>query len=159
MEWEREFGGQRHFGMSWFLLWLAFCLHVAGEALAGFLAVYHPTVLTVRARLSWFPLPTFGSREWLIGLIDVNGVFLLLTSCAFRNAGCLRPLAFIFAGMMLLNGIGHTLPTIFGQTVSAVPFSRPAPGFYSSPLLLAGSIYLPIRLRVIRRRRSQAGGF
>jgi hypothetical protein len=52
--------------------------------------------------------------------------------------------------------MGHTLATVFGQTVSTVHFPRPAPGFYSAPLLLAGSIYLLIRLRASRRSQSQA---
>jgi hypothetical protein len=125
---------------------------VADEALSGFLDVYNPTVLAVRAHHSWFPMPTFEFREWLIGLIIANVVFLLLTPFAFRNAGWLRPLAYIYAGIHILNGMGHTLATIFGRTVSSVHFSRPAPGFYSSPLLLAASIYLLFRLRTGRKR-------
>ncbi len=57
---------------------------------------------------------------------------------------------------MWLNDMGHTLATIFGRTLSSVQFLRPAPGFYFSPLLLAGSIYLVIRLRVSGRRRGEA---
>jgi hypothetical protein len=128
------------------LLCLAFCAHVADEALTGFLPVYNATVLAVRREYAWFPMPTFEYRDWLIGLIVANAVFLLLTPFAFRNAQWLRPLAYFFAGVHLLNGMGHTLATIFGQTVSSVHFPRPAPGFYSSPLLIAGSIYLLVRL-------------
>jgi hypothetical protein len=134
--------------MAWFLLCLALCAHVVDEALTGFLNVYNPTVLAVRVQHSWFPMPTFEFREWLIGLIAAIAVLLLLTPFAFRGARWLRPLAYFFGGLMLLNGMGHTLATIFGQTVSSVQFPRPAPGFYSSPLLLAGSIYLLIRLRL-----------
>jgi hypothetical protein len=53
---------------------------------------------------------------------------------------------------MLLNGLGHTLFTILGRTVEAVRFVRPAPGFYSSPLLLLTSIYLFRRLRQTRKK-------
>jgi hypothetical protein len=137
----------RNFGMAWLLLSLSLCLHVTDEALTGFLAVYNPTVLAMRARYSWFPMPTFEFRPWLFGLISVCAVLLLLTPFAYRNAGWLRPLAYFFAFVMLLNGLGHTLATIFGQTVSSVHFSRPAPGFYSSPFLLTFSIYLFVRLR------------
>jgi hypothetical protein len=139
-------GGQRNFGMAWLLLCLAFCTHVADEALTGFLGVYNPTVLAVRTRVSWFPMPTFEFRDWLTALIVANIVLLLLTPFAFQNARWLRPLAYFFAGVHLVNGMGHTLATIFGQTVSSVHFARPAPGFYSSPLLFAGSIYLLMRL-------------
>jgi len=141
----------RNFGIAWILLCLAFCAHVADEALTGFLGVYNPTVLAMRARLSWFPMPTFEFREWLTGLVVANVVLLLLTPFAFRNARWLRPLAYFYSGVHLLNGMGHTLATIFGQTVSSVQFPRPAPGFYSSPLLFAGSIYLLIRLRASRQ--------
>jgi hypothetical protein len=137
------------FGLAWLLLCLAFCAHVADEALTGFLDVYNPTVVTMRARLSWFPMPTFEYRGWLIGLIIANLILLALTPLAYRNTRALRPLAYFFAGVMLLNGMGHTLFTVLGRTVAAVQFPRPAPGFYSSPFLLIASIYLFSRLRAI----------
>jgi len=149
-------GGPSNFGTAWLLLCLAFCAHVADEALTGFLPVYNPTVLAMRSQYKWFPMPPFGFREWLTGLIIANIVLLLLTPFAFRNAVWLRPLAYFHAIVHLLNGTGHTLATIFGQTVSTIHFARPAPGFYSSPLLFAGSIYLLIRLRASRRERSEA---
>jgi hypothetical protein len=139
------------FGLAWLLLCLAFCAHVADEALTGFLEVYNPTVIAMHARLSWLPMPTFQYREWLIGLVAVNLILLALTPFAYRNARWLRPLAYFFAGVMLLNGLGHTLFTVLGQTVSSVRFARPAPGFYSSPLLLITSIYLFARLRATRQ--------
>lgn len=147
----RDSSPQPNFGLAWLLLCIAFCAHVADEALTGFLNVYNPTVLAVRAQLSWFPMPTFEYREWLIGLIIANLVLLLLTPFAFRNAPWLRPLAYFYAAVHLLNGTGHTVATIFGRTVSSVHFPRPAPGFYSSPLLLAGSIYLLVCLTSSRR--------
>jgi hypothetical protein len=147
-------GKPGNFGMAWFLLCLAFCAHVADEALTGFLPIYNATVLAMRSQYKWFPMPTFEFRDWLTGLIVANIVLLLLTPFAFRNARWLRPLAHVFAVVHLLNGTGHTLATIFGQTVSTIHFTRPAPGFYSSPLLFAGSIYLLIRLRASRRERS-----
>lgn len=149
-------GGPRNFGIAWLLLCLAFCTHVADEALTGFLPVYNATVLAMRSQYKWFPMPTFEFREWLTGLIVANIVLLLLTPFAFRNAWWLRPLAYFLAGVHLLNGTGHTLATTFGQTVSTIHFARPAPGFYSSPLLFAGSIYLLIRLRASRRSQSLA---
>lgn len=149
-------GRPDNFGTAWFLLCLAFCAHVTDEALTGFLPVYNATVLAMRSQYTWFPMPPFGFREWLTGLIIVNIVLLVLTPFAFRNARWLRPLAYFFASVHLLNGMGHTLATIFGQTVSTIHFARPAPGFYSSPFLFAGSIYLLIRLHATRRERSAA---
>ena len=101
-----------NFGLAWVLLGLAFCVHVADEALTGFLNVYNPTVIAMRASLSWFPLPTFEYREWLVGLILVNLVLLALTPFAYRNARGLRPLAYLFAAIMLLDGTGHTVFTV-----------------------------------------------
>jgi hypothetical protein len=156
MDPEREPGGQGNFGVAWLVLCLAFCAHVADEALTGFLPLYNATVLAMRSQYKWYPMPTFEFRDWLMGLIVANIVLLLLTPFAFRNARSLRPLACFFAGMMFLNGMGHTVATIFGRTVSSIHFARPAPGFYSSPLLLAGSIYLFMRLGASRRSQGQA---
>ena len=155
MKLERHSAEPSNFGTAWVFLCLAFCAHVADEALTGFLPVYNATVQVMRSEYAWFPMPTFEYRDWLIGLIVSNVVLLLLTPFAFRNAPWLRPIAYFFAGVHLLNGTGHTLATIFGQTVSSVHFPRPAPGFYSSPLLIAGSIFLLIRLRASRRSQSR----
>jgi hypothetical protein len=140
-----------NFGLAWILLCLAFCAHVADEALTGFLNVYNPTVIAMRDRFAWFPMPTFEYREWLVRLIVANLVLLGLTPFAYRNARGLRPLAYFYAGIMLLNGMGHTIFTVLGRTVASVQFPRPAPGFYSSPFLLITSIYLFMRLRASRR--------
>ena len=137
----------RNFGSAWLLLCAGFCAHVADEALTHFLDVYNPTVMAMRERFSWFPMPTFEFRGWLIGLIVANVILLALTPLAYRNTWALRPLAYFFAVVMLLNGLGHTFFTILGRTVPSVTFSRPAPGFYSSPYLLVASTYLLVRLR------------
>src|SRR5215469_2529399 len=133
---------QRSFGLGWFLLCLALAAHVTDEALTGFLNVYNPTVLAMRARYSWFPMPVFRFREWLTGLICLVIVLLLLTPFAMRGSRWMRPIAYFLAVIMILNGLGHTLGTVFGRTVSTVHFARPMPGFWSSPLLLAASGYL-----------------
>ena len=142
------------FGLAWVLLCLAFCGHVTDEALTGFLNIYNPTVIAMRDRLGWFPMPTFEYREWLVGLIVVNLILLTLTPFAYRNARGLRPLAYFYASVMLLNGLGHTFFTVLGRTVASVQFPRPAPGFYSSPLLLITSIYLFMRLRASRMAKA-----
>jgi hypothetical protein len=145
-----------NFGPAWIFLCLAFCAHVADEALTGFLNVYNPTVIAMRDRLAWFPMPTFEYRQWLVGLTVANLVLLALTPFAYRNACGLRALAYFYAGVMLLNGMGHTVFTVLGRTVASVHFPRPAPGFYSSPLLLITSIYLFMRLRATLPRSSPA---
>jgi|SRR5580658_7565390 hypothetical protein len=135
------------FGQPWFALCVAFALHVFDEATTGFLAVYNPTVTAMRERWSWFPMPNFQFRTWITGLIIGLVFCFALTPLAARNVRAMRPFAWFFAILHLFNASGHTLATIFGQTVSTVTFPRPAPGFYSSPLLFIGSIWLMVRLR------------
>jgi hypothetical protein len=80
-------------------------------------------------------------------------VLLALSPFAFRNSGWIRPLFYVFAVVMFINGLAHTAATIFGQTVSSVHFPRPAPGFYSSPLLFAASIWGFVQLRRTSTKR------
>ena len=135
------------FGSAWLALCVAFALHIVDETSNGFLAVYNPTVTILRSRWSWFPMPPFEFREWLIGLIVACGLLFCLTPVAARGMTGLRPLAWFYAVIMFLNGLGHTLFSILGHTVDAVRFPRPAPGFYSSPFLFAASLWLMFRLR------------
>jgi len=135
-------------GLAWVFMWIALAVHVTDEALTGFLAVYNPTVLALRAKLGFWPMPTFEFREWITGL--VAGILLLavLSPFAFRNAGWIRPIFYFVAIVTgILNAFGHTLGTILGHTMSTVRFPRPAPGFYSSPLLLIVAINALVQLR------------
>ena len=138
-------------GTAWVMLWITLAVHVADEASTGFLSVYNPTVLALRARFGFWPMPTFELREWLAGL--VLGILLLaaLSRLAFRNGRWIRPLFYFCAVVIgIMNALGHTIATILGHTVSTVQFARPAPGFYSSPLLLVVSVYALLQLRRTR---------
>jgi hypothetical protein len=110
----------------------------------------------MRERWGWFPMPPFQFREWLLGLMGVITVALLLSPLAFHGSRVIRPIAWILSVIMILNAGGHTLATIFGRTVESVRFARPAPGFYSSPLLLIASIYMIVQLR--RTAVTNSGG-
>ena len=145
------------FGWPWFALSVAFALHVTDEASTGFLNVYNPTVTAIRERWGWFPMPTFQFGEWLVGLIVAVAICFALTPLAARNVRWLRPFAWFYALIMLLNGLGHTLFTILGRTLQSVTFPRPAPGFYSSPLLLIASVWLITSLRKTSRIQGLAG--
>lgn len=134
------------FGAPWLALCGACALHITDEALTGFLSVYNPTVQAMEQRWGWFPMPTFGFREWLVGLTVGCGVLVCFSSLAYRGVGWLRPVAWVYAAIMLLNGFGLTLFTVLGHTVASVTFPRPAPGFYSSPFLLAASVWMMARL-------------
>lgn len=138
-------------GWAWLALCAAFALHVLDEAVNDFLSIYNHTVLAIRESGAWFPAPLLEFRGWLTTLIVILAILLLLAPFAFRGAAWLRPLAYVFAVVMLINGIGHTLGTVAGQTLSSVRFPRPMPGFYSSPFLLAASVYLLMQLSRSRR--------
>ncbi len=142
------------FGWPWFALTVAFALHVFDEAATGFLGIYNPTVIILRSRWGWFPMPTFTFREWLVDLSLAVVICFALTPLAAQGVRWMRPLAWLYAVIHLLNAMGHTLGTILGHTVASVAFPRPAPGFYSSPLLFIASIWLMVRLW-----RTAASGF
>ncbi len=144
------------YGLPWFALTVAFALHVFDEATTGFLQVYNPTVTILRQRWAWFPMQTFEFREWLIGLLVAVALCFALTPFAARGSGWMRPLAWIVAVIQFSNAMGHTIGTILGHTVATVTFPRPAPGFYSSPLLFIGSVWLIVRLwqSSMKNRRS-----
>jgi hypothetical protein len=149
--------GRRWFWLAWFVLTVAFALHVFDEATTGFLAVYNPTVIAMRARWGWFPMPTFEFREWLVALIFGVAICFALTPLAARGVRWMRPLAWFYAVIQLSNAMGHTIETILGHTVASVTFSCPAPGFYSSPFLFIGSVWLMVRLRQTGRGKQVLG--
>jgi hypothetical protein len=134
-------------GLAWLLLSVAFGVHIWDEAAHGFLEYYNATMLTLWAHFAWFPKIDMELRPWLLGVSGVAVVLLLLTPFAYRNARWIRPLAYLFAGVQLLNGLAHVVFTILGHTVPSVVFDGPAPGFYSVPLLLVLSVFLFWRLR------------
>lgn len=135
------------FGRAWLWLCLALLLHVSDEALTGFLGVYNPAVIALRQRVPWLPLPTFEFPVWLAGLLVAVAALLSVTRFAARGAAWLRPLGYVFAGLMIVNALGHTAGAITGARWLPVPPPRLMPGLASSPLLLAASIYLLYRLR------------
>ena len=142
-------------GVAWVMLWIALAVHVTDEALTDFLSVYNPTVLALRARFGFWPMPTFEFREWLTGLALGLLVLASLSPLAFRNVGWIRPVFYLCAVVVgIMNALGHTIATVLGHTVSTVQFSRPAPGFYSSPLLLAASMYALVQLGRTRQLQS-----
>ena len=138
------------FGTPWLLLCLAFAMHVWDEAAHDFLRYYNSTVLALYGHFSWFPRMDMQFRTWLTALLVANLVLLGLTPWAYRNARWLRPLAYVFAGIQLLNGTGHILAAIRGRTVPSVQFEGPAPGVYTAPLLAALAAYL---FRALRKSR------
>jgi hypothetical protein len=127
---------------QWVTFWVAIALHVVDEALTGFLAVYNPTVTAMRERLGWWPMPTFAMEEWILGLSFGVLLLALLTPASRRAPPWFRILAGILAALMVLNAAGHIVFSALGRTLPEVTFPRPAPGFWSSLLLLPASLWL-----------------
>jgi hypothetical protein len=144
----------RRLGLAWLALCAALALHVTDEALTGFLAMYNPTVVAMRARCSWFPMPTFEFRNWLTGLICAVVILFALSPLFFKQVRWIRPLGYFAAFINILNALGHTTATILGRTVASVPVTRPAPGFWSSPFLFATAVWLVVELRKSKDRRA-----
>jgi hypothetical protein len=129
----------RRFGIAWVALTLSLAVYVTDEALTGFLSVYNPTVMAIRSRIPFLLLPTFTFEEWLGGLIFAVVVLLALSALAFRGAPGMIVFAYFYGFMMFMNGMGHTLSSLY--------LRRWMPGVYSSPLLLATSVYLLLSAR------------
>ncbi|HEU0139232.1 MAG TPA: hypothetical protein VFQ79_05960 [Bryobacteraceae bacterium] len=132
-------------GRAWLALCFALSLHVLDEASTGFLAVYNPTVMAIREKLPWLPLPVFDFKLWIAGLIAAILLLFSLSPFVFWGARWTRPVSYAFAAFMTVNALGHITGTLLGS-------SGPMPGFYSSPFLLAASIYIFFQLRASRPR-------
>ena len=132
----------KRFGSAWLGLSIVLALHVADEALTDFLSFYNPTVERLRERFGFWPMPTFEFEPWITGLAVVVAALLLLTPYAFRGDGWMRPLAYVFGSIMLLNGLGHSVGSLY--------FGRLLPGVYTSPLLLIASAYLLMQAPALR---------
>jgi hypothetical protein len=85
------------------------------------------------------PLPIFSFEVWLAGLIFAILLLLSLSILVFRGSKWTTPLSYVFAIIMLLNGMMHFAGSFY--------LGRMMPGVYSSPLLLAGSVYLLVCLQ------------
>lgn len=134
--WEKSsiLSSSRRAGTAWLLLTAALAVHVAEEALTGFLDVYNPTVRSIREDFPFLPLPTFTFGLWIGGLAVAVLIFFVLSVYAFRRVRWIRPLGYFYGVVMLVNGLLHLGgPILIGRNV---------PGVYSSPLLLAGSLFL-----------------
>ena len=128
-----------NFGWGWIALTMALALHVTDEALTNFLAVYNPTVMAIRRRVPFLPLPTFTFGVWLSGLVLGIILLLALSPFAFRKARWMMFAAYALGFFMMANALQHIAGSIY--------MGRLMPGVYSSPLLLVCSIYLLLSVR------------
>jgi hypothetical protein len=98
---------------AWFLLVAALATHVVDEAATDFLGFYNPLVLSIRARVPWFPMPTFTFGIWLAGLVLLVIVLALMGRPVRQGAASTRLASWVLAVIMFLNGIGHLGGSLF----------------------------------------------
>ncbi len=132
----------RNWGWAWVGLALALGLHVADEALTGFLPMYNAAVESIRASYSWFPMPTFTFKGWLSGLIFGVVVLLSLSPLVFAGLAAMRSVSYAFAILMIANAFGHTGVSIYLGTF--------APGVFSSPVIFVAAVALFVTARRAR---------
>jgi hypothetical protein len=112
----------------------ALAIHVADEALSGFLSVYNPAVRAIRERVPFLPLPTFTFRIWLAGLVVAVIGLASLSPFAFARAAWMAVPASAVAVVMLGNGALHIGASLYRR--------RLMPGVSSAPFLIAAAVWL-----------------
>lgn len=134
---------RRHW-LAWIGLCAALALHVADEALTNFLDLYNPAVLSFRERYSWLLLPTFTFEVWLALLIFAVVALIAASFFVWQGRWAMRPISYVFAGVMLANGLLHIAGSVYlGQLMS---------GVYTSPLLIVASLWLIAATRAHKRK-------
>ncbi len=136
------FPPSRRCGWAWVSLALAIAVHVLDEAAHDFLALYNPTVEAIRRAVPFLPLPVFTFRVWIGGLAAGVTLMLAVSPAVFRGARWTRPVCYILSVLMVLNGLGHAASSLY--------LGRPAPGVYSSPLLVVAAVWLFVCTRRVR---------
>ena len=116
---------------------LSLALHVYDEAVSGFLPFYNQWVLDLRARLGFFPAPTFTFPVWITGLVTAILIAAALTPIVARGGRPIRLVCGAVAVVMVANALGHMLGSMYFGTI--------LPGFWSAPLLLATSLWMARR--------------
>jgi hypothetical protein len=126
--------------MAWAALTAAFALHVLDEATHDFLAWYNPNARAIRERLGeqWFP-PVFTFPVWISGLCAAIVLLAALTPALRERRRSLVVAAYGYAGIHILNGLGHLTVSISGRFI--------APGTLSAPVLLAAAVWLIVETR------------
>lgn len=93
-------------------------------------------------------MPEFTFGVWLTGLCVLVIVLLALSPLAYRGSPAMRAIAYPYAAIMLLNGVGHLVGSIF--------LGRWASGATTAPLLIIASIWLLAGARGVHLRWPQA---
>ena len=134
---------RRNHWLAWIALCVVLAIHVADEALTGFLEWYNPTVRVMREKYPTLSLPTFTFEVWLSLLIFAIVMLIASSFFVWKGRWAMRPISYVFAVFMLINGLLHILGSLYMRELM--------PGVYSSPLLIAASIALISYTRAYQR--------
>ena len=144
--------GRRRHWLAWMALCGVLAIHIADEALTGFLEWYNPTVHALREKypivLLPILLPTFTFEIWLSLLIFAVVSLVAVSYFVWKGRWAMRPISHIFAVFMLVNGLLHIAQSLYMRKFM--------PGVYTSPLLLAASIALIAYTWAYQRERAKA---
>jgi len=119
---------------AWIALASALAVHVVDEVVTGFLPVYNAIVRDLSAQYGWMPFPTFTFPIWMGGLAIGIAVLFALTPLVSRGSTPARIASLVLSIVMVANALGHVAASIY--------LRRPAPGVFSSPLLLGAAVAL-----------------
>lgn len=122
---------------AWAMLVSALALHVLDEALNDFLGFYNPLVRGLKERFGFWPMPEFSFGVWIGGLAAVVLLGFLVIPLVRRRSKPVRRFTNTLGVLMILNGLGHMVGSIY--------LGRILPGFWSSPLLIAASVWVVVR--------------
>jgi protein-S-isoprenylcysteine O-methyltransferase Ste14 len=131
--------------------WLYLCLHLAAhgveEALNGFVDVWNPFLASMRARTG-IPLPQFVFQDWLTMLVAGVAALTAMTPLVARGTRGFRAGSYIFAALMIFNGVNHLSSPLY--------LGRFLPGQFTSPLLILASIWLILETRRVSHPETPA---
>jgi hypothetical protein len=120
-------------GLAWLLMCLVLAIHIAEEALTGFLPAYNLTAEAIRGLFPFLPVPTLSLTLWLTATIGIVAFLTALAPFAYRGFALMRVATVGLALVVLANVTGH----IGGSLLAGAPM----PGVYSTPLLAAAGVY------------------
>jgi uncharacterized protein with HXXEE motif len=126
-------GRANRFGKAWLFLSLFLLFHIVDEALNGFLPVYNENILRLRA-MTGIPFPTFTFPFWFTALVFVDIWLLFLSRYALQGKRMMILFAYLFAIIMLANGLAHLVGSFYLQ--------QWIPGIITAPFLVYGAMNL-----------------
>jgi protein-S-isoprenylcysteine O-methyltransferase Ste14 len=128
----------RAHGRAWLYLCAVLAAHGVEEALNGFLDVWNPFLASVRARTG-LPLPHLTFDGWVTALVVGIVALTAMTPFVARGVRGFRVASYVFAGVMIANGVNHLASPLY--------LGRFLPGQFTSPLLILASAWLILAAR------------